>query len=209
MPGTGITRKVEDGNGVKLSVADGVLDGESAIIVGAAIIGPYLRIGFALPHLRIEHHRIALRGRCTAMAEYENGLVAAHRLMVSIQEAGEVRLAPNPFVLQHRKVGCTEHLVERTLRKEDNSTLRLDDALVVRPKLVKRQDGIPRVGSCAIREVADDGIDAPVWQSLHTRETVLVVDDVEFHGAKIRTGARPLGTRPCERFERVVARKKI
>ena len=59
--------------------------------------------------------------------------------------------------------------------------VRLSDALILCPQLIKWNDSIPLAISRSVRQIADDAVNAIVWNHLHAFDAVHVVDVVNFN----------------------------
>ena len=117
----------------------------------------------------------------TCLGEHEDNLMGLQRGKVGVEKPSGVVLSPDNLVLQHTKIAASENGCERHLGEQDYGSVVLDDTVVLFPESVKGDCAIPVVASGAIREVANDSVDALVGNIEHPDKAVLIVYLVELH----------------------------
>ena len=115
------------------------------------------------------------------LVEHHDVLVAPQGHPVRVQEAGRLCFLPDNVVPEEFLVGHNHGGGEGTLPKQENRAVWLDDALVLRPKLFWRDDGVPGVLGGAIGQVAENHIYRFAFDLGQTLQAVYIVNSVSFH----------------------------
>ena len=179
-------------------IIDGAYARKHNIVTDFAIVGTCARLSLGISRTG-SHLRIVGR---QAVIEHQYGLVLSHRLLFGIEPARAFLLFPYPLIFEPIEVATSEYLVERALSKQDDRSTAFDDALVLRPKLVKRYDAVPLVSGRSVRQIADDGINGAIGYVFHPFEAVDVIYFVDFHILDFFVVVFPLRRKPLLPFRR-------
>ncbi|MNV77172.1 hypothetical protein D3C71_1705700 [compost metagenome] len=89
----------------------------------------------------------------------------AHGPPLGVQMSAGLVLLPDPFMAKPLWIAKHQGRRKWLTRRQDDRTF--SDALILRPKFLKRDDRIPFILSGSVRQVAEDQVDAVVRQSAH------------------------------------------
>ena len=116
-----------------------------------------------------------------SLVEHHNILMAPQGHPVRVQEAGRLCLLPDNIVPEQFLVGHNHSSGEGALPEQENRAVRLNDALILRPELFRRDNGIPGVLGGAVGQVTENHVYRFVFNLRQSIQAVNVINTAVFH----------------------------
>ena len=110
--------------------------------------------------------------------EDTNVLMFSQRLFLCIQEVRWLRFLPYPFILEEFRLAHNQCSSKQTLRGQYNSTIRLNDTLVLSPQFIERNYTVPLILCRAIRQITQHHVNTVIGQMAHHFDAVTLNDTI-------------------------------
>ena len=102
----------------------------------------------------------------------------SQRLFLCIQEVRRLWFLPYPFILEEFRLAHNQCSSKQTLRGQHNSTIGLNDTLVLSPQFIERNYTVPLILCCAIRQITQHHVNTVIGQMAHHFDAVTLNDTI-------------------------------